>query len=210
MLRAPEVAERLKNALASVDLLNEVDRLQQERTELARQQEELRQRTDRWEAWYASASQEVEEMRRKLSLYEEAFGDLDPEVVDAITVDHARVAENLRVATRSYHLVFTGNPGTGTTAVARSQGEIYHALGITPRAEIVEVGRAQLVGQFVGSTALKVTDTVERALGGILFIDEAYALTNSSVGGGRPDFGQEAVDTLVMLMEDHRDELWSS
>jgi SpoVK/Ycf46/Vps4 family AAA+-type ATPase len=122
-------------------------------------------------------------------------------VADMITVERLRRERDLPVAPQSRHLVFTGNPGTGKTTVARLVAQIYRALGVVKRGHLVETDRAALVAGYIGQTATRVTEVVDAATDGVLLIDEAYAL----IRGDNRDFGHEAVDTLVKLMEDRRE-----
>jgi AAA+ superfamily predicted ATPase len=124
-------------------------------------------------------------------------------VTDLLVVQRLREERGLPSHGQSSHLVFTGNPGTGKTTVARLLAEIYRTLGVIEIGHLVETDRSHLVAGFVGQTAERTTKVVEGALDGILLIDEAYALAR----GGEKDFGREAIDTLVKLMEDYRERL---
>ncbi len=120
-----------------------------------------------------------------------------------LQVQQLRTERGMPVIETSHHLVFTGNPGTGKTTVARLLSHIYHAVGVVTQGHLVETDRSKLVAGFVGQTALKTQTALESSLGGMLLIDEAYALAR----GGENDFGLEAIDTLVKFMEDHREDI---
>ncbi len=125
------------------------------------------------------------------------------DIVNLLIVQKMREKSGLKSPNISRHLVFTGNPGTGKTTIARMMAEIYKSLGILQSGHLVETDRSGLVAGYMGQTAEKVKEVTQSAMGGVLFIDEAYTLINNKEG----DYGQEAVDTLLKIMEDCRDNL---
>lgn len=124
-------------------------------------------------------------------------------LINLVKVRKLRAERGLPTPPMSLHLVFMGNPGTGKTTVARLVAKLYHSIGVLSKGQLIEVDRSGLVAGYVGQTAIKTKEAIDKALGGVLFIDEAYSLTAST---GQTDFGRETVDTLLKAMEDHRDD----
>lgn len=152
-------------------------------------------------AAYRNAKEIIGELNALIGLNN--VKNLIEEIYAFVEIQKCRQIERLVVEPLSLHMIFKGNPGTGKTTVARILGKLFKEVGVLPKGHLVEVERADMVGEFIGHTAQKTREQIKKALGGILFIDEAYSLAR----GGEKDFGKEAIDALVKGMEDHRDNM---
>lgn len=132
----------------------------------------------------------------------DSFKRVVKEIYATTMINRKREREGLLKSKQVLHMIFSGNPGTGKTTVARELATLYRTLHILPKGHFIEAERADLVGEYIGQTAQKTRNLVQKSLGGILFIDEAYSLAR----GGHKDFGREAIDTLVKQMEDYSDQ----
>jgi len=148
-----------------------------------------------------SVSEILHELNRMVGLDE--VKEMVLEIYALAQIYKKRVQEKLKTNNISWHMVFKGNPGTGKTTVARIIGKLFKEIGLLSKGHLVEVERADLVGEYIGHTALKTREQIKKAMGGILFVDEAYSLAR----GGEKDFGREAIDVIVKASEDYRENL---
>lgn len=177
-----------------------------------RQMRDMDQRMDAAMRKPVSSKQKAEDSSKKM---EEILRELDAligltevkklvrEIYAFLEIQKRREKEHLITEPLVLHMIFKGNPGTGKTTVARILGKVFCEMGVLSRGHLLEVERADLVGEYIGHTAQKTREQLKKAYGGILFIDEAYSLAR----GGEKDFGKESIDVLVKAMEDHKNEL---
>ena len=142
----------------------------------------------------------IKELDRLVGMKE--VKDLIYEIYALLHINQYRKEQGLKADKQVLHMIFKGNPGTGKTTVARIVGRLFKEMGVLSKGHLVEVERADLVGEYIGHTAQKTREHIRKAMGGILFIDEAYSLAR----GGEKDFGREAIDTLVKGLEDHKND----
>lgn len=140
----------------------------------------------------------IKELERMIGL--DHVKELVYEIYALLQISQYRSAVGLASSPQVYHMIFKGNPGTGKTTVARIMAKLFQTMGVLSKGHLIEVERADLVGEYIGHTAVKTRELVKKAMGGVLFIDEAYSLAR----GGEKDFGKEAIDALVKSMEDHK------
>ena len=164
-------------------------------------------------AWKQSRCQSVKPLP-SLDHYADIQKELEPmigmdnvknlvyEIYALLYISRMRTEAGLLGGAHVYHMIFKGNPGTGKTTIARIVAKLFQKMGVLTKGHLIEVERADLVGEYIGHTAQKTRDLVRKALGGVLFVDEAYSLAR----GGEKDFGKEAIDTLVKAMEDNRNQ----
>ncbi len=145
-------------------------------------------------------SEIVKDLEKLIGL--EYVKELIYEIYALLQVNKLRMQAGLNNSGQMYHMIFKGNPGTGKTTVARIIAKLFQSMGVLSKGHFIEVERADLVGEYIGHTAIKTRELVKKSMGGILFIDEAYSLAR----GGEKDFGKEAIDSLVKAMEDYKDQ----
>lgn len=166
----------------------------------------------------AAESVDAAQSAAKTSPVPETYAEIQKEMEPMVGLDHVkslifeiyallhiakmRSEVGLHAGSHVYHMIFKGNPGTGKTSIARIVARLLHKMGVLGKGHLIEVERADLVGEYIGHTANKTRDLVKKAMGGVLFVDEAYSLAR----GGEKDFGKEAIDTLVKAMEDHKNQ----